>query len=369
MEDTIINREIISDLIFNQLIENEDLGIKTWKENFEKLKVNQHQSNSLISVLTCVYNSEGYIKNALESILLQSYQNFEIVIVADPYGDQTIEIIKEFAVENPQIKLIVNPERKGFIGSINIGLNYCEGDYIARMDLDDLIHPLRLEKQINFLKENTNCAIVSAWMKIFDEQKQITEVKYRLNYDEHKNTSLFFSPLSHAASMFKSEVLKTLRYREGYIYTEDYDLWTRVLMQYKTACLPEYLYLYRTHSEQVTNIKNIEPTKESLRKIIKNFNEIFGLDNSKIEFHLEYLMHDKPIDSKKIFLEWNDYLESFLTKNVFLNQQSFCQYVFKNYWQGYYKTFKNQLSLGEKFKLFRSKFNQMSHIQFLKSLI
>ncbi len=371
MENQKLNREDLSNQIFDLLIEDENFAIDLWKRHYQDLVLPTAKSPVLITILTVVYNCDEYIKNALESTLMQTYSNFELVIVADPCRDRTIEIINEYASLNEKINLIVNSERMGNIGSLNIGLNHCNGKYIARMDLDDLIHPMRIEKQFAFLENNPSISVVSAWMKSFDNNKKTNNFIYRQNFEEHKNTSLFFSPLSHAASMFKSEVLITLRYREGYIYAEDYDLWTRILQKFSTSALQEYLYLYRTHSNQVTNIRNIESTKESLRKIVTNIHELFQIEKKSetIEFHLKYFMFYEALNTKQEFIRWDIYLRSLLVgnnKSNYLIKDSFTNFIFKNYWQTNFSNHFSKLNKKEKFELFKSPFCKFSLIQKVK---
>jgi glycosyltransferase involved in cell wall biosynthesis len=374
MENQAISREDIANQIANLFVKDEYLAIQTWKENNQKLVLPKRENDVLLSVLTCVYNAEKYLINALESTLLQSYSNIELIIISEPSEDKTIDIIESFKEKYSNIKLVKNKERIGFINSLNIGLGHCSGKYIVRMDLDDLIHPMRFEKQLEFLENNPSISVVSAWMIKFDDLFQTSKIKFRQNFEDHKNTSLFFSPLAHAAAMFKSDVLKTLNYREGYIYTEDYDLWTRILISYQTACLPEYLYYYRTHSNQVTNIRNIEPTKQSLRKIISNFHELFHLDKDPllVEFHLKHLMLNEHLMSKSDFIQWDNYLREILKGNQYskyLNEYSFSNFIFTNHWQGFFVEFLGQLSLKEILQLKHSPFNKFNLLQFTKKVI
>jgi glycosyltransferase involved in cell wall biosynthesis len=374
MENQAISREDLANQIANLFVVDENAAIQFWKQNYKKLLLPKRENDILISVLTCVYNAEKYLINALESTLLQSYSNIELIIISEPSEDKTIDIIESFQKKYSNIKLLKNKERIGFINGLNIGLGHCNGKFIARMDLDDLIHPMRFEKQLEFLENNPSISVVSAWMIKFDDVNQTSIIKFRQNYKDHKNTSLFFSPLSHAASMFKSNVLKTLRYREGYIYAEDYDLWTRILKLYQTACLPEYLYYYRTHSNQVTNIRNVEPTKQSLRKIISNFHELFHIDKNAllVEFHLKYLMLNENLLSKSDFIQWDNYLMQILKGNKhskYLNEDSFTNFMFINHWQGYFIEFLGQFNWKEILQLQQSPFNKFNILQFIKKVL
>ncbi|MCC6818447.1 MAG: glycosyltransferase [Bacteroidia bacterium] len=292
-------RNQIADSIFNLLPLEEENAMKMWSENLDTLQMNSRDL-PLIDVLTSVYNSEKYIDNAIKSILWQSYPNVNLIIVTDPCTDATVEIIKTYQEKYPNILLIENKEHKGFIESLNIGLNASTGKYIVRMDLDDLIHPLKFEKQFNFLSDHLDCDVVSSGMIIFNEKSELKSVTYREDYELHKITLFFFSPISHAASMFKGEVLRNIQYQNGYNYAEDYNIWSRLLDKYKTAVLQEPLYLYRTHSEQTTNERNKSKIVDTLKKIISDILSKVNLvlNEADIDFYIHSIILSNGLNTK-----------------------------------------------------------------------
>lgn len=114
-----------------------------------------------------VYNAEKFLKPAIESILNQTFSDFELIIIDDNSNDKTADIIKSY--NDNRIKHIVNPNRIGFTNSLNQGLKIAQGDYIARMDADDISDPERFSKEIEFLENNPDIGVCGSWMKIIDE--------------------------------------------------------------------------------------------------------------------------------------------------------------------------------------------------------
>ena len=330
------NRIEIAETIYAQLIANENNAMALWQANLTALKLDD-QALPKLDVLTCVYNAEAFVAHAIESILWQSYPNIHLVIVTDPCTDNTIAIIESYCAKYPNITLVQNQEHKGIIDCFNIGLNYCESDYIARMDLDDLIHPLRFEKQMHYLLSHLDIDVVSCFMRIFDEQFQTKDVTYREDMDMQKITTLFYSPLSHAGSIFKANVLQSLKYVQGYVYAEDYNLWYRILKQFRTHVYPEFLYLYRTHSNQVTNTKNTEIIRASLLLILsKNLNDlnIEWRKEQALLFVNTMMLHNQSIDQNN-WMHVNALLQDLIRHNApkqLFNQRKLKSFIYLNYW-------------------------------------
>lgn len=330
------NRIEIAETIYAQLIAREDVAMDLWQSKIASLQL-EDKALPKLDVLTCVYNAETYVAHAIESVMWQSYPNIHLVIVTDPCTDNTISIIESYCAKYPNITHIQNKEHKGIIECFNIGLNYCQSNFIARMDLDDLIHPLRFEKQMNYLMSHPEIDVVSCFMRIFDEKCQTKEVTYREDMEMQKITTLFYSPLSHAGSIFRANVLQSLKYVEGYVYAEDYHLWYRILKHYRTHVYPEFLYLYRTHSNQVTNTKNTDIIRTSLLKILsKNLNdlEIEWTHDQALLFVNTMMLHFQKIDHQN-WLKVNRLLEDLIQHNMqkrLFNDPKLKSFIYLNYW-------------------------------------
>jgi len=200
----------------------------------------------LVSVIMSVYNDEKYVSQAIESILLQSFDNFEFLIIDDSSDDGSYEIIKSFSNENPKIKFFRNNERKGLTRNLNSLLKLTSGKYIARMDSDDLSDLNRFKYQIDFLKK-TDFDLVFTQAKIISPEGNYICDYYSppLNYKIKKIN--YFNYFIHPTVMFKREIIKKKNfYDEKYLGYEDWELWVRLLKQgYRMGEINKNLYYYR----------------------------------------------------------------------------------------------------------------------------
>lgn len=201
-----------------------------------------------VSVIMGVYNCASTLQEALDSLYAQTFQNFEIILCDDGSKDNTYEVALENQRNHPNIVLLRNEQNLGLNATLNKCLAVAKGEYIARMDGDDISLPTRFEKQVKFLDEHPDYAIVSTPMIHFDETGEIFRgiaregraVKEIFNYG---------SPFCHAPSMVRSEAFKEV---EGYavhprlLRIEDYDLWRRLYEKgYIGYNLGEHLYMMR----------------------------------------------------------------------------------------------------------------------------
>jgi len=219
-----------------------------------------------VSVLMPVFNGELYIREAIDSILKQTYTHFEFLIINDGSTDRTVEIIKSY--NDSRIKQINNKENIGLTKSLNIGLKLAKGKYIARMDADDISSPLRLEKQIQFLEHNTHVGLVGSWFKIID--KDVT-VKTLSDPEEIHVQLLFKNPIAHPTTMYRKKLLTdyNLSYNTAFNTSQDNDLWYRFSKVTKLCNLPEVLVYYRKHENQISE-KNLVLQKNNSRAIQQN---------------------------------------------------------------------------------------------------
>ena len=213
--------------------------------------------NSLISVIMGVYNAENTLKQAIESIINQTYENWELIICDDGSTDDSFRIIREF--QDPRIIAMKNQENMGLGYALNRCLNKAKGLYIARMDADDISLSTRLEKEIEFLKNNPQYAVVSTAIKMLTSYGEFSmEIK---NSDPEPKDFIIGSPIAHPACMMRKECLDDVGgYNEGKntLRVEDTDLWIRLLKKgYKFYILPEPLYKWRFNYDSVHKQKLI----------------------------------------------------------------------------------------------------------------
>ena len=211
----------------------------------------------MISVVMSVYNGEAFIRPTIESILSQTHQDYEFIIVNDGSIDSTLEIIKEYALLDSRIKIITR-ENKGLIYSLNEAIEYSKGEYIARMDADDICEINRLELQRIFLDENEFIDVVGADVFIFSEKSRSTLKMPRKN-SQLESTMLFSAPFIHPTVMIRRRCIKSFGfdvYKEAFKGAEDYELWIRLFNGSNFANIPAYLLSYRQHSNSVTQLEN-----------------------------------------------------------------------------------------------------------------
>lgn len=200
-----------------------------------------------VSIIMGVYNCEATLSQAIDSIINQTYKNWELIICDDGSSDETFDIAKQYEKKYSNIHVCQNSMNQGLNETLNKCLAYAKGKYIARMDGDDISLPTRLEKEINFLKNNPQYSIVSTPMIYFDENGDFgksTMINIPTKYDVIKGT-----PFCHAPCMVKKEAYAIVN---GYstnkktLRVEDYDLWVRMLsLGYKGYNLDECLYKMR----------------------------------------------------------------------------------------------------------------------------
>ncbi|MFA5359793.1 MAG: glycosyltransferase [Patescibacteria group bacterium] len=259
-------------------------------------------SNKKISIIMPVYNGEAYLKQAIDSIIGQTYVNFEYIIINDCSTDKSKEIIQSYS--DSRIIYSENEKNLGVAKTLNIGIKKSNGDYIARMDADDISLPTRLEKQANFLENNKNVGIVGTNAKIIDTNGKFINFYIRpIGHRAIKWTALFSSPLIHPSVMSRSIILKKFNYQKNFINCEDYELWSRLLFTSDVifANLNEFLIHYRVHSESVTQLAIKENNKKkSVLVSLGNIKKYKKLTPTEEKHYLEYRL-GKNIKLKSIY--------------------------------------------------------------------
>ncbi|MDB2389809.1 glycosyltransferase [Alphaproteobacteria bacterium] len=209
-----------------------------------------------ITVLMSVYNGEKWISKSVKSILLQTYNDFEFLIVNDGSTDKTLNIIKQFCKIDKRIRLI-NKKNTGLIDSLNLGILKANGDWIVRIDADDISESSRLEKLIKFVKQNNNVLLVGSFAQLIDNKSKIIgKLSHPLNI---KKLLLDFSirgaPFAHSTVMFNVNAAKKISlYDKRIIHAEDLDMWLRLSLEGEIACIDKYLSKIRIHEDQVSDV-------------------------------------------------------------------------------------------------------------------
>lgn len=213
-----------------------------------------------VSVIMPVYNCEQYVGEAIESILNQTFPDFELLIIDDASSDSTVSIIKNYS--DSRLKLIEKPKNSGYTNSLNYGLSIARGEYIARMDGDDISLPERFEKQIAFLNENREIALCGSLFTIIGTK---TIVHVPENHSEIRLTLLSHCCFGHPTIMMRKEILDqfSFHYDTSREPAEDYDLWSKLSVVTKLHNIQEVLVDYRVHDAQVSQKKNNQQIRNS----------------------------------------------------------------------------------------------------------
>lgn len=192
-----------------------------------------------------VYNGTPYLPEAVESILNQTYKNFEFIIVDDASIDNSWKYLK--GRQDKRIKLIKNTKNLGLAESLNKGLKFATGDYIARMDADDISYSDRFTQQLRFLEKNKSISICGTWVDLINAKgKIIGNKKYPTKNNELEKALRWYQPLVHPTMMARAIFFRKLSgYRPEYDFAEDYDLLSRALGKYKMANVPSALLGWR----------------------------------------------------------------------------------------------------------------------------
>jgi glycosyltransferase involved in cell wall biosynthesis len=214
--------------------------------------------NPELSVLMSVYNDSKYVGKAIESILNQSYTDFEFIIINDGSTDDSLAVINQYACHDIRIK-IINQENIGLTRSLNKGIKTSTGKYIARMDSDDISHPDRLQKQMQFLHNNTDYALVgSNVVKIDTNGCDISINKSKYHHKDIVTTLKSRNCFAHGSVVLNKSLLeRELKYDEQFKYAQDYKLWTEIASKHKVANLKNALYKLRIHDKSISS-RNVE---------------------------------------------------------------------------------------------------------------
>ena len=254
-----------------------------------------------VTVLMAVYNGEEFIAETIESILNQTFTEFEFLIINDGSTDQTEDIILSY--KDSRIKYVKNNENLRLIKSLNKGLDLSSGDFIARIDTDDIAEPDRLEIQYNFMINNPSIGLCGSFLKTFGTNNQ--NIGFNTS-DEYIRFRLLFSTyIRHPSAMIRRETLvkNKIVYDIDYLHVEDHKMWVEISKRTKLAIIPQFLLKYRVHDNNIS-IKHQEQQAITETRIRREQLEELGLKVNKMQMKLynNFVHLVRP--------EWNSYLLS-----------------------------------------------------------
>jgi len=257
--------------------------------------------NPKVTVLMPVYNGERYLREAIDSILSQTFRDFEFLIIDDGSTDSSVKIIQSY--RDGRIRFIGNEMNIGLPSTLNKGIELASGEYIVRMDSDDISLPTRIEKQVRFMDNNPEVGVCGTWIKYIGVPRRpwrSSIYKFPTKHKDIKSRLLFGSNFCHPSVIMRKSLVERfhLRYDPEHYYTEDYGLWQTCSFCFPLANIPEVLLLYRVHPGSITNSKKTIEF-ENIQRINR-----LNFQNLGIGFTPEELLvyRNYPIDFKPEFL-------------------------------------------------------------------
>lgn len=278
-----------------------------------------------ISVIMSVYNGETYLEEAIESVINQTFQNWELIVINDCSTDRTAEILESFALRDERIKVHTNEVNLKLPSSLNKAISLSCGKYIARMDADDICLPDRLEKQYKFMEERKDVALSSCrFMTVKNGVYASGGAGGRCDFEAIKSMLLVANPILHPGVIAKADVMKNLNYDTTLTCTEDLELWTRMVMSnQKIEILPECLLIYRLHDKQITSTTLERQHTEVLKIEQKYYGSMLKeMDKEMAEFYISGIYFKENADIDK-FLEYAKWLRSVTSENFKKNMVNY----------------------------------------------
>jgi glycosyltransferase involved in cell wall biosynthesis len=242
-----------------------------------------------ISVVMPIYNGKAYLAEALHSLFAQSFSDFEILLIDDGSKDQPEEVVEKFS--DPRLKFIKNDQNRGHAFSLNRGLCLATGEFVARMDQDDICQIDRFERQIYFLENNPEIGILGSAVEIFGNGRNIY-LPYPADHEHIRANFLFESSVAHPTLMIRNSVIQNWKdafYREDYKSAEDYDLWRRMLNKdIRFANLKEPLLKYRVVPAPKTISKYGDTQNQTGFRIQKEWLQELGFEVNEDEMKIHF---------------------------------------------------------------------------------
>lgn len=285
-----------------------------------------------ISVIMPVYNGALYLKEAVDSILNQSFEDFEFIIVNDGSADNSAEIIESY--NDNRIHFLNYTENKGYTNRLNEGLKISRGKYIARMDSDDISTQDRFQKQFNFLEKHPDISVCGSFIRFIGNETKYKNWVLDTDHEALKLGLLFNNVFCHPSVMLRKSVLdeNQLAYNINFEPAEDYELWVRISCISKIYNLPEVLLFYRAGDHQISQKQN---SKQQIQKhtIIKKQLMMLNLNATSVQLDIHLRLYFKTIvitaDYMPKIINWAKLLIDANNKEQIYHQVKFEKFINK----------------------------------------
>jgi glycosyltransferase involved in cell wall biosynthesis len=266
-----------------------------------------------VTALISAYNSSGYIQAAVQSILDQTFKDFELIIIDDGSTDDTLAQLGQFT--DPRIRLVIHPHNQGLIRSLNEGIEMATGEYIARMDADDIAVLDRFEHQVAFLDANPRIGVLGGLMKWLHNHELIPKP---VTHHGIRCWQMFYTSLCHPTIMMRTQILHDhgIRYDEQFPHAEDYELWDRMGQVTQLANLPQCVHYYRAHEGQVSRQYAILQ-QESAKKVHYNQLRNMGIMPTDEEYaiHMQLGHFQVPVYNFEAYHKAIDWVSKLILNN------------------------------------------------------
>ena len=271
-----------------------------------------------ISVIMSVFNGSKFLSDAIQSILNQTFKEFEFIIVDDGSTDNSLNIIRSFESADSRIK-VISKLNEGLAKSLNAAISVSKGKFIARMDADDISYENRLEKQYEYMQKNKSIDLCGCSMDIIDELGNVTSEKIQIsNIDDIQKKRYFQSPILHITFFGKkSFFVKHNGYREQFKYAQDYDLVLRGINTGAKICnIKDKLVQYRDYQQKIDPIKFIQQFR--MTELIVKLSKERELHNKEVSILNSEILSTYKVSKFDIFIT-KIFLSTYFLKQTFLN--------------------------------------------------
>lgn len=265
-----------------------------------------------VSVVMPVYKGDKHLSDSINSILNQTFSNLEFIIICDDPTDETRNILDKYQQNDSRVKIYYQG-RQGLVNSLNKGISVAEGEYIARMDADDISLPDRLEKQVEFMNRNPEIGICGSWVKTIGDLSGLVWI-FPCDHETIQSRMLFETVIAHPSIIARRDLFLNngFAYKQEELYAEDYGLWVRAAKETRLANIPKILLHYRIH-ESTSDRNKQKYVANNIR--LAQIKEL-GINPTEEEFKIHealsyYVIHY----NRKFILEVIFWLEKLRTSN------------------------------------------------------